>query len=126
MRLAGILSAFSLVALFASCAPTQVGDKCLQDSSCGVGFVCNHKISCASNDDCIKGFVCNPQGGALGSLCQQDNNEDGSIGQGEENTNTPQGFCDEVPCDAATVCPSGFSCDIAPPATEGVCAKDAL
>jgi hypothetical protein len=124
MRLAGMLSAFSFVALLASCAPTQVGDKCLQDSNCGVGFICNHKIECASNEDCINGFVCNPQSGGE-SLCQQDENENGSINQGEDNTNTPEGFCAEVACDGATLCPTGFSCSIVPPATEGVCAKDA-
>jgi hypothetical protein len=126
MRLVGILSAFSLVVLFASCGPTQVGDKCLQDSTCGVGFICNHKIECAADEDCINGFLCNPQPGAAVSLCQQDNNQDGSIDpKNEKNTNTPEGFCDLVACDVTTICPSGFSCDIVPPATEGVCAKDA-
>jgi hypothetical protein len=116
MRLVGI-SLFLSLAL-GSCGPTEVGDKCLQDSNCGIGFICNHEIACTSNAECIDGFLCNPQLGG-GSLCQQDDNEDGTIGDGEDNIDTPEGICALVPCDAETICPNGFSCG-----DTGFCERD--
>jgi hypothetical protein len=118
MRLAGILSALSSLLLLASCAPTEAGDKCLQDTNCGVGFICDHKVECAASTDCTQGFACGPDG-----VCALDENEDGTIIADEDNTNTPEGVC-AVPCNAdneATVCVAPSTCKIIAPATQGAC-----
>lgn len=117
-----LLSSLVVLLWVSACAPTEKGDPCLQDTECGTGFICEHKVDCeASGGVCPTGSICEDQNNGT-SFCKLDSDGDGTIGVNDTTfTTNATGSCELVPCESDEDCPGDLTCAITPPDLVGVC-----